>query len=51
VRALRAAALGGSPWPDIGMTLALGIVYVAIAVVCLRHFEVAARKQATLSLT
>jgi len=51
VRGLRAAALGGSPWPDIGMTLALGIVYLAIAVVCLRHFEVAARKQATLSLT
>jgi ABC-2 type transport system permease protein len=51
VRGLRAAALGGSPWPDIGMTLALGLVYVVIGAVFLRHFEVAARREATLSLT
>ena len=51
VRGLRAAALGGSPWPDIGMTLALGGVYLALGTVFLRYFEVAARKNATLSLT
>jgi ABC-2 type transport system permease protein len=51
VRGIRAAALGGSPWPDIGMTLALGLVYLAIGAVFLRHFEVAARRDATLSLT
>src|SRR5206468_2446269 len=49
VRAIRDAALGGSPWPDIGMTLLLGLVYVGIAAVFIRHFEVAARRQATLS--
>jgi ABC-2 type transport system permease protein len=51
VRGLREAALGGSPWGDIGMTLLLGIAYVAIGAFCLRHFEVAARREATLSLT
>ena len=51
VRAIRAAALGGSPWPDIGMTIALAAIYLALGTVFLRHFEVAARRQATLSLT
>jgi ABC-2 type transport system permease protein len=51
VRALRAAALGGSPWPDIGMTVGLGALYLVLGTVCLRYFEVAARKNATLSLT
>ena len=51
VRAIEGRALGGSPWPDIGMTLALGAVYLAIGAVFLRYFEVAARKHATLSLT
>jgi ABC-2 type transport system permease protein len=43
--------LGGTPWPDIGMTLLLGGIYLALGALFLRHFEVAARKQATLSLT
>jgi ABC-2 type transport system permease protein len=51
VRGIRAAALGGSPWPDIGMTVGLGLVYFVLGVLCLRYFEVAARKNATLSLT
>jgi ABC-2 type transport system permease protein len=51
VRAIREAALGGTPWPDIGMTLALGVAYLALGAVFLRYFEVAARKHATLSLT
>ena len=51
VRGLREAALGGSPWPDIGMTLALGGVYLVLGALFLRYFEVAARRNATLSLT
>src|SRR4029453_15035466 len=51
VQAIREAALGGTPWPDIGMTLVLGLAYLAIGAVCLRHFETAARRHATLSLT
>jgi hypothetical protein len=33
------------------MTLLLGGTYLALGALFLRHFEVAARKQATLSLT
>jgi ABC-2 type transport system permease protein len=51
VHAIRDAALGGTPWPDIGMTLLLGLVYLAAGSLFLRSFEVAARKRATLSLT
>jgi ABC-2 type transport system permease protein len=51
MRALRDSALGGNPWPDLGITLGLGVVYLAIAAACLRYFERAARKHATLSLT
>jgi ABC-2 type transport system permease protein len=51
IQAIREAAMGGTPWPDIGMTLALGACYLAIGAVFLRHFEVAARRHATLSLT
>ena len=43
VRAIREAALGGTPWPDIGMTLLLGGVYLALGALFLRHFEVRAR--------
>ena len=51
VRAIREAAIGGTPWPDIGMTVALGLVYLVLGALFLRYFEVAARKHATLSLT
>jgi ABC-2 type transport system permease protein len=51
VRGLRQAALGGTPWPNIGMTLLLGLVYLVLGMLFLRYFERAARKQATLSLT
>jgi len=51
VHGLRDAALGGTPWPDIGMTLALGVAYLALGMTFLRYFERAARKQATLALT
>ena len=51
VRAIREAALGGTPWPDIGMTLLLGGIYLTLGAIFLRHFEVRARRAATLSLT
>lgn len=51
VQAIRESALGGTPWPDVAMTLALGVVYLAVGAGFLRYFEVAARRQATLSLT
>ena len=51
MRAIREAALGGNPLPAIGMTLALGAAYLAIAAVSLRHFENLARRKASLSLT
>jgi ABC-2 type transport system permease protein len=51
VRAIREAALGGTPWPDIGVTLGLGAAYLVIGAIFLRYFEVAARRHATLSLT
>jgi ABC-2 type transport system permease protein len=51
VRAVRAAALGGNPWPAVGATLALGLAYLALGAICLRYVELAARRQATLSLT
>jgi ABC-2 type transport system permease protein len=51
MRALRDAALGGNPWPDLGATLALGAGYVVVAALFLRYFERAARRNATLSLT
>jgi ABC-2 type transport system permease protein len=51
VRAIREAALGGTPWPDIAMTVALGAAYLTLGIVFLHHFERAARRHATLSLT
>jgi len=49
-RAIRAAALGGNPWPGIGWALALASVYVVIGELVLRVFERRAREKATLSL-
>jgi ABC-2 type transport system permease protein len=51
VRAIRRAALGGDTWFAIGMCLALGIVYVAIAAKLIGVVERKARRDATLSLT
>jgi ABC-2 type transport system permease protein len=50
-RALRDAALGGSPWTDIGMCVVLAGVYFVIATGFLRLFEHLARARATLRLT
>ena len=49
-RALRDAALGGSPWPSIGMCVVVTAAYLAVAVVCLAGFERVARSRAALRL-
>jgi ABC-2 type transport system permease protein len=51
MRAMRDAALGGSAWAEIALTLALGVVYVGLAIIFLRYFERRARAAATLALT
>jgi ABC-2 type transport system permease protein len=51
VKAIREAALGGDPWPAIGMCLLLAAAYFALAAVFIRIFERLARDRATLSLT
>ena len=51
IRAIRDAALGGgSAWPEIGMCLLLGVVYLVLGSVLLKNFERLARQRATLSL-
>ena len=50
-RAIQEAALGGTPWPDIGMCLVLSAVYLAIGGSCLIAFEYVARARGSLRLT
>ena len=53
IRAIRDAALGsgGSAWPEIGMCVLLGAIYLTLGAIFLRNFERLARQRATLSLT
>ena len=51
MNAVRESALGGSPWPDLGMAVALGCGYVAIGLLVLDRMLDAARAKAVLSLT
>ena len=51
MRAIRDAAFGGSAWPEIGLCLVLGLVYLVLGALALRNFERLARSRATLSLT
>ena len=51
INALRESAIAGNPWPEIGMCLVLGGVYLVIGHFLLQHFEKLARERATLSLT
>ncbi len=51
INALRESGIGGSAWPEIGMCLLLGLVYLVIGHFALRHFERLARERATLTLT
>jgi ABC-2 type transport system permease protein len=49
-RGIHNAALGGNPWPGIGMAVGLAVVYFAIGQLIVDVFERRARQQATLSL-
>ncbi len=51
MNAIRESALGGTPWPDLALCLALGVGYVMLGVLMLDRVLGAARKRATLSLT
>jgi hypothetical protein len=51
MRAIREAAIGGSPLADIGMCAALGIAYTAIGVLVVDRLLQSARERATLALT
>ena len=51
MRAIRAAANGGSPWAEIAMCFLLGAVYIAIGVLLTNRVLRAARTRASLSLT
>lgn len=49
--AIRDSALGGDPWPDLGMALLLGVVYFGFGILVLDRVLDAARRRAALSLT
>lgn len=51
MRAVRAAALGGSPWPPLCVTLGLAAAYLVLGAGFLRLFLRLARERATLALT
>jgi ABC-2 type transport system permease protein len=50
INALREAAIAGNAWPEIGMCLVLGAVYLVIGHFALQHFERLARERATLAI-
>ena len=47
MNAIRESALGGTPWPDLALCLALGVTYVSLGVLALDRVLGAARKRAT----
>jgi ABC-2 type transport system permease protein len=51
MRAIREAALGGSPLPDLGVCLALGAGYTLVGVLVVETLLASARARATVSLT
>ena len=51
IAAIREAALGGSPWSDIALALALGAAYTLLGIFAIRLVLLAARAKATLALT
>ena len=50
-RSIQEAALGRTPWPDIGMCLVLSVAYLLIGGTCLIAFEHVARARGSLKLT
>lgn len=51
VAAVRDAALGGNPWPDMALCLLTGAAYAVIGVLLARRLVDSARERATLALT
>ena len=51
VDAIREAATGGGPWPEIALALGLGAVYLAIGVAVLETVLTGARRAGTLALS
>ena len=51
MRTVRAAALGGNPWPPLGVTCGLAAAYLVIGALFLRLFLRLARERASLALT
>jgi ABC-2 type transport system permease protein len=49
-QAVRDSVIGGRPWPAIGACLLLAAGYLGLALITLRHFELLARRRATLEL-
>jgi ABC-2 type transport system permease protein len=49
-RAVRAAALGGNPWPPLGWTILCAAIYLVLGQQFIRLFEIRARERANLSL-
>jgi ABC-2 type transport system permease protein len=50
MNAIREAALGGTPFPDLGLCLALGVAYTLIGVLVTERVLRAARRRAALAL-
>ena len=50
MNAIREAATGGSPWPDVLLCALLGVLYVAVGIVVLERMLDAARRRAALAL-
>jgi ABC-2 type transport system permease protein len=50
VDAIREAATGGGPWPEIALALGLGAVYLAIGVAVLETVLTGARRSGTVAL-
>lgn len=51
MNAIRESSVGGTPWPDIGVALGLGLGYIALGVLVTERVLRSARAHASLSLT
>jgi ABC-2 type transport system permease protein len=50
MNAIRESSLGGNPWPDLALCLALGVGYIVFGIVVLERVLAAARRRAALAL-
>jgi ABC-2 type transport system permease protein len=50
-KGIREAAIGGAPWPAIGMSVAISAAYLVVGSVCLHYFVRVARATGSLKLT